>query len=43
MTTPKLTLDDLALEVCLAEHLPAQRWFGAAELKGIERVEVLRE
>ena len=41
--TTQLKVDELALETCLAEHLPSQRWFGASELKGIERVEVLRE
>jgi maltokinase len=36
-------IDELELEACLAEQLPAQRWFGASAVKGIERVEVLRE
>ncbi|HYD09495.1 MAG TPA: hypothetical protein VEA78_05280 [Acidimicrobiales bacterium] len=41
--TAALKLDEAALEACLGEHLPSQRWFGASEVKGIERVEVLRE
>ena len=38
-----MKVNEAALEECLAAHLPTQRWFGASEVKGIERVEVLRE
>ena len=38
-----MKIDEGALEACLSAHLPSQRWFGAAELKSIEQVAVLRE
>ena len=41
--TSTFKVDEAALEECLAAHLPSQRWFGASNVKGIERVEVLRE
>jgi maltokinase len=47
LTEPKKALpasiDEAALEKLLAEHLPAQRWFGARAFTGIERITVLRE
>jgi maltokinase len=35
-------IDEAALEKLLTEHLPAQRWFGARGVAGIDTVRVLR-
>ena len=38
-----MTVDEMALAKLLAAHLPAQRWFGAKAMTGVERVTVLRK